>query len=712
MRLRLTVQRNSLPAANVLWNVSETNSTQAYTITRLLEDINHVIPLEAEQWGLEQYVVEVGGFECLHFSPVVQALKEDDHVTIRPLMTAEERARTLTGRHQISDDGRHLVDGIPFGRPYLRHPNRPAVRIPPRKRQRLDDVEEDVAMASLLTRMLEAGKLDSLVNHRPSLGPSRQARRQSMPRTVRFKEPAIVDDDDDDDDDEDSDEDDEDFEPVGAQNGDVSMDAESENETDADSETDTDSPDASNTSSSDSDDTSSDSDSDSDVESDASSPPEVMTSKGIPQLAQNKAPGSSKNVAPGHGRGATRSRNSRRTRTNRLRRLQEAGELPPDADLKAMAEYEATHQEATMPEQRPVSPAVEPSRPVDSNPGKRKRVDEDEAMENTAELEQRKEELMARFDEAKASTMVPAEAILQEPAVIQQPPSPQHDTEEMQTAKKDTPKKRLRPDTSAIGRILARQAMSSTRKSSKAKPVGERAPEPEGASDPEFWKSKINLSAFECWDEEFELSAPPFPFQQHWDPVSRRMREKAEKKKQKNGRRKQRESMPVEQEEEEEVEKIYLDYDDTGATEHPDAKISAAIEDQLRQDVATAAQADPPSLPEDISTLPELSSGDIKKGAVIVCKFFAVNPITITPEVSGFKTAIVDQEGDSGNGAGTIRLKIAQRDLPKREKKFDNKGNRIYDAADQFYMEDEEEDEGLWEGQFTELIEPKLLRAV
>ena len=81
MRLRLTVQRNGLPAANVLWNVSETNSTQAYTITRLLEDVNHVIPLEAEHWGLEHYVVEVAGFECLHFSPVVQALKDDDLVS-------------------------------------------------------------------------------------------------------------------------------------------------------------------------------------------------------------------------------------------------------------------------------------------------------------------------------------------------------------------------------------------------------------------------------------------------------------------------------------------------------------------------------------------------------------------------------------------------------------------------------------------------------
>ena len=75
------MQRNGLPAANVLWSIPETNSTQAYTITRLLEDVNLIIPLEAEHWGLEHYVVEVAGFECLHFMPVINALKEDDHVS-------------------------------------------------------------------------------------------------------------------------------------------------------------------------------------------------------------------------------------------------------------------------------------------------------------------------------------------------------------------------------------------------------------------------------------------------------------------------------------------------------------------------------------------------------------------------------------------------------------------------------------------------------
>lgn len=81
MRLRLSVQRNNLPTSNILWSIPDTNSPQAYTIARLLEDVNQVLPLEADQWGLEDYTVEVAGFECLHFAPVFQTLKEDDHVS-------------------------------------------------------------------------------------------------------------------------------------------------------------------------------------------------------------------------------------------------------------------------------------------------------------------------------------------------------------------------------------------------------------------------------------------------------------------------------------------------------------------------------------------------------------------------------------------------------------------------------------------------------
>lgn len=82
MRLHLTVQRHGLPAARILWTTAGLGPVQssAGTISQLLEQVNDIIPLESEQWGLEDYTVEVGGFECLHFHEANQVLKEDDEV--------------------------------------------------------------------------------------------------------------------------------------------------------------------------------------------------------------------------------------------------------------------------------------------------------------------------------------------------------------------------------------------------------------------------------------------------------------------------------------------------------------------------------------------------------------------------------------------------------------------------------------------------------
>ena len=58
-------------------------------------------------------------------------------VSIRPLQTTDLRVRRISGRHQISADGKHLIDGIAFGRPFLRKAGRPTLRIPPRKQRRV-----------------------------------------------------------------------------------------------------------------------------------------------------------------------------------------------------------------------------------------------------------------------------------------------------------------------------------------------------------------------------------------------------------------------------------------------------------------------------------------------------------------------------------------------------------------------------------------------
>ncbi|KAK3326966.1 hypothetical protein B0T19DRAFT_149644 [Cercophora scortea] len=149
LRLRLVVRRHALPEARVVFNVPLDNDP---TVARLLEQVNEIIPLESRDWGLEDYVVELHdaeghAFDCLHFQPVAAVLKNDEEVFIRPLFTEDRKKRLLSGRHQISNDGKHLIDGVPFGRPRHRAPkNRPAVDIPPLKRRRLTyDDSEDLA---------------------------------------------------------------------------------------------------------------------------------------------------------------------------------------------------------------------------------------------------------------------------------------------------------------------------------------------------------------------------------------------------------------------------------------------------------------------------------------------------------------------------------------------------------------------------------------
>ena len=81
MRLRLTVERHLLPSVRLLWNVSPSTAPGAgLTVSQFLEQINDIVQLEADKWGLEDYAVEVQGFECLHFSEIHRLLKEDDEV--------------------------------------------------------------------------------------------------------------------------------------------------------------------------------------------------------------------------------------------------------------------------------------------------------------------------------------------------------------------------------------------------------------------------------------------------------------------------------------------------------------------------------------------------------------------------------------------------------------------------------------------------------
>ncbi|KAG9255699.1 uncharacterized protein F5Z01DRAFT_553512 [Emericellopsis atlantica] len=159
IRLRLTIRRHGVPEIKLVWPCTASDDL---TIASLLAQINDVVVLESGQWGLEDYAVELAdvsgnSFECLHFQPVRKVFKQDDQVLIRSLSTEDVKQRRASGRHQISSDGIHLVDGIPFGRRRA-PPGRPQLELPPRKRARIvydaDEDEDDSVEEDALERML------------------------------------------------------------------------------------------------------------------------------------------------------------------------------------------------------------------------------------------------------------------------------------------------------------------------------------------------------------------------------------------------------------------------------------------------------------------------------------------------------------------------------------------------------------------------------
>lgn len=168
MRLQISIHRNTLPPVHLLYNTRRQDASHPSitTIADLLSALDALVPLESAdgEWGLEDYVVEVlpisadhhytQPYECFHFQEIRDVLKEDDEVVIRGLSNEELRERRLGGRLQITSDGRHLIDGLSWGRRWRAGTGgvgRPEFVIPPRKRRRVmvEPEEEDDETARL-----------------------------------------------------------------------------------------------------------------------------------------------------------------------------------------------------------------------------------------------------------------------------------------------------------------------------------------------------------------------------------------------------------------------------------------------------------------------------------------------------------------------------------------------------------------------------------
>ncbi|KAK8211422.1 hypothetical protein M8818_003389 [Zalaria obscura] len=383
MRLRLSVHRNGLPPTNILWNAPNEGKT---TISQLLEQLNDIVPLEDYEWGLEDYKVTVGGYECLHYQELCHILKDEDEVSILPLESTDRKARRQAGRHQITADGRHLIDGVPFGRRLMVKIQRPPVYIPPLKRRR-SEIEEPFQGHDDHIRAVEAGPYESYGGPLQIMEAPRNLREGGDDRRVSFTGlqegegmssplPPI-----------DSDEEDDDFVPGSPEDersdsleldGSASPEVESsysnsESETSSASESDSESDSGSSSSSYDSSEASDDSQDLSDTELPQVRPSEVKrkdiktsdapatkrrqpshehdntiepTSKRVKMTQPtptNMTESILKKTPPGAGSVKTRFRNARKRDVKKLQYLKKIGELPQDASREDLLRYMGTN---------------------------------------------------------------------------------------------------------------------------------------------------------------------------------------------------------------------------------------------------------------------------------------------------------------------------------------------------------------------------------
>lgn len=64
----------------IWWDTSSFQPGDDKTVSSLLARVSQIVPLESSKWGLEDYAVEVDGFEILHFQEVETLIREADEV--------------------------------------------------------------------------------------------------------------------------------------------------------------------------------------------------------------------------------------------------------------------------------------------------------------------------------------------------------------------------------------------------------------------------------------------------------------------------------------------------------------------------------------------------------------------------------------------------------------------------------------------------------
>lgn len=253
------------------------------------------------------------------------------------------------------------------------------------------------------------------------------------------------------------------------------------------------------------------------------------------------------------------------------------------------------------------------------------------------------------------------------------------------------------------------------------------------------WKDKIVLMAVECCEDGVELSTPPFPFVQRWDPQQRKASKNGNnsrrgKKRKRNDDQNYTNELTVDENEDmfggRSSASFGLENSAAGGSigpplEQQEQKASGTENDEHENFLAEKLQREPddpvpaladrggvqdlPSLPEDISTCLPLAEMMTLPGSVIAFKQLDMSEKTNwQPKISDYRTARVDCLTDDG----TLRMRLAKRDQSNKEEHFDqHTGKRFYSKFEMPGFDDDCEDPGIVEISFSELIEPKLIQA-
>ena len=259
----------------------------------------------------------------------------------------------------------------------------------------------------------------------------------------------------------------------------------------------------------------------------------------------------------------------------------------------------------------------------------------------------------------------------------------------------------------------------------------------EAASADDSWMDKIDLKAVECCHHGIELSTPPFPFVQRWDPQQQGGYSYGNTKKRKQKKRKRNDNSYYEESPYQNSQSKIARHGEFDTPSHefvqndtimnsgiePGDLEQVALHDESFQDSIRVSEQlqretqertlveaedapDLPSLPKDLSTCQVLTRGAATTGTVIAFKQFEMSANTNwQPRISDYRTAIITEVLD----AGSLQIELAKRDQPGKYSQYDDQtGERIYGK---FEMPGyNEEDDNINNGQimipFEELIDP------